>query len=321
MPYQALNLTFPFSHTPFGYKYVWIFFLLMGLTNSYLGWRSLLTHLKNNEALKSKYRLLFIQYAIWINLPWVVMGTGILLGKANGVMDYLVPESGNLAVVIWWIIFFLMNFTLTSWIFFGGGAEKLEKYPGLPTLLSGSAAHIRIVTSIGFILVNVFAIIIYFFNPWARDGRVYSTRILLDFPFFFSLFFVLFWLMGGWFFGQFSGWVSLAPFYSTKQKYEGPLLKWRSAKINWVHYHTCLNLGANQEGLYISMNYFFKLHHPNLFIPWSDIRTAQGEMIWGRTLILRFAKSPKILIEIHEKTIDLLKEMANNPEAFKGIVA
>jgi hypothetical protein len=81
-----------------------------------------------------------------------------------------------------------------------------------------------------------------------------------------------------------------------------------------------LNLGANQEGLYISMNYFFKMHHRNLFIPWSDIQTAKGEMIWGRTLILNFFKSPKTLLEIHEKTVFLLKEMANNPEAFKGIV-
>jgi hypothetical protein len=319
MPHQTLNLTFPFSHTPFGYKYVWIFFLLMGLTNSYLGWRSLLTHIQKNEVLKSKYRLLFTQYAIWTNLPWIVMGLGILLGEANGVLDYLVPSSGNLAVMIWWGLFFLMNYGLVIWIFFAGGAEKLEKYPGLPTILSGSAASIRVVTSIGFILLNLLAVFIYFFNPWAHDGRVYSTRILLDFPFYFSLFFVLFWLLGGWIFGQFSGWVSLARFYSAKQKYEGPLLRWRSAKLNWVHYHTCLNLGANQEGLYISMNYFFKIHHRNLFIPWSDIQTVKGEMIWGNTLILNFAKSPKILLEIHEKTVSLLKEMANNTEAFKGM--
>jgi hypothetical protein len=81
-----------------------------------------------------------------------------------------------------------------------------------------------------------------------------------------------------------------------------------------------LNLGANQEGLYISMNYFFKIHHHNLFIPWSDIQAVKGEMIWGNTLILNFAKSPKTLLEIHEKTVSLLKEMANNSEAFKGVV-
>lgn len=319
MPHQALNLTFPFSHTPFGYKYVWIFFLLMGLTNSYLGWRSLLTHLKDNEALKSKYRLLFIQYAIWSNLPWMVMGAGILLGKVNGVLDYLVPSQGNLAVVIWWALFFLMNFIITGWIFFGGGAEKLEKYPGLPTMLSGSAAHIRIVTSIGFILVNLLAVIIYFFNPWAHDGQAYSIRVLLDFPFFFSLFFILFWLLGGWLFGLFSGWVSLAQYYVTKKKYDEPLLRWRSAKFNWVHYHTCLNFGANQAGFYISMNYFFKIHHPNLFIPWSDIQTVKGEMIWGPTFVLHFEKASKVSLEIHEKTMVLLKEMANNPAAFKGV--
>ncbi len=321
MPHQALNLTFPFSQTPFGYKYVWIFFLLMGVTNTFIGWRSLLTHIQNNEVLKAKYRYLFTQYAIWTNLPWVVMGTGIVMGKANGVLDYLVPSSGNLAVLIWWGIFFLMNFVITGWIFFGGGAEQLEKYPGLPTLLSGSAAHIRIVTSIGFILINILAVSIYFFNPWAHNGQTYSTSVLLDFPFFFSLFFILFWLLGGWIFGQLSGWVSLSRFYAIKQNYDGPLLRWRSAKFNWVHYHTCLNLGANHEGLYISMNYFFKIHHRNLFIPWGDIQTAQSEMIWGPTFILSFDKVPKTTLEMHEKNIFLLKEMANNPEAFKGVAS
>jgi len=318
MTNPSTALTFPFSHTPFAFKYLWIFFLAMGLVNCFLGWRSLLTHIENNEVLKTKYRHLFIQYVIWTNLPWVVMGVGILLGKTQGVLDYLVPSSGNLTVVIWWGLFFLMNFILAGWIFFAGGAETLEKYPGLPTVLSGSTAKIKVVVSVGFILLNTLAIIIYCFNPWAHDGQAYSVKFLMDFPFFFSLFCVFFWLLGGWIIAQFGGWATLACSYETGQKYEGLLLKWRSAKLNWVHYHTCLNLGANAVGLYISIGYFFHIHHKNLFIPWSDIQTTQGEMLWGHTAILSFEKNPKISLELHEKTVERLKQMANNPEAFKG---
>jgi hypothetical protein len=320
MTHPDLNLTFPFSHTPFGYRYVWVFFLLMGFTNTYLGWRSLLTHIKDNEALKSKYRLIFTQYAIWTNLPWVVMGAGILSGEANGVLDYLVPSSGNLTVAIWWGLFFFMNYALVVWIFFAGGAEKLEQYPGLPTILSGSAASIRIVTSIGFIFVNVFAVIIYCYNPWAHDGHAYSTIFLTNFPIFFSIFFVLFWLLGSWIIAFLGGWTQLAKVYANPVKFDGELLKWRSAKLNWVYYHTCLNFGANSAGLHISMGYFFHLHHKNLFIPWSDIKAVKGEMLWGTTAVLHFEKVPQLQLEIHEKNVYRLKEMAKNPEAFKGFV-
>lgn len=318
MTNPSTDLTFPFVHAPFAYRYLWTFFLGMGVINSILGWRSLLTHIKNNEVLKAKYRYLFIQYAIWINLPWLVMGAGILLGGAGGVFDFLVPSSGNFVVVTWWVLFLLMNFILAGWIFFAGGAETLEKYPGLPTLLSGSAAQIKVVVAVGFILINFLAVLIYFFNPWAHDGRTYSTMVLLDFPFFFSLFFILFWLLGGWMIAQFGGWVTLARFYRAHQKYEGELLKWRSAKLNWIYYHTCLNFGANREGLSISIGYFFHLHHKNLFIPWSDIRTVKGEMLWGNMAVLHFEKAPRMQLEIHEKNVTRLKEMADNPEAFKG---
>jgi len=312
-----MSLTFPFSHPPFAFRYLWAFFLLMGLTNSFLGWRSVLSHIKDNPSLQSKYRQLFTQYVIWTNLPWVMMGGGILLGRTQGVLDYLVPSSGNPTVLAWWGIFFVLNFSLVIWIFFAGGAETLEKYPGLPTLLSGSAAHIKVMVSLGFIFVNLVAILIYFFNPWAHDGQAYSTRVLLDFPVFFFSFGILFWLFGGWLIAQTGGWDTLARSYGTELKHEGPKLKWRSAKLNWVYYHTCLNLSADSQGLYLSIDYFFSLHHKNLFIPWSDIRVTPGQMPWGATSILTFEKAPRTTLEIHEKNVNLLKEMAQSTEAFK----
>jgi hypothetical protein len=290
----------------------------MGLTNTFIGWRSLLAQSETNEAIKQKYLQLFVLYAIWLNLPWLVMGAGILSGGAHGVLDYLVPSSGNLTVVFWWGLFLAMNFTIAIWVFFAGGAEKLEKFPGLPTLLSGTAAKIKIFTSVCFILVNLVAGVLYFHNPWAQDGRVYSTKVLMDFPFFFCLFFVLFWLLGSWMIARHSGWTTLALAYGTNRKYVGPQLKGRTAKLNWVHYHTCLNIGANGRGLSLTMGYFFNLNHKNLFIPWNDIQLTKSEMTWGPTVVLHFEKVPKVLMELPEKNVLRLKEMADNPDAFKG---
>jgi hypothetical protein len=320
MKNSSTDFNFLFSHTPFVLKYLWAFFLVMGLINSFLSWRSLLKDIEKNEVLKAKYRHLFIQYVIWTNIPWVMMGAGILLGGTRSVLDYLQPSSGNFAVLTWWGLFMVMNFVLAIWIFFAGGAETLEKYPGLPTFLSGSAAKIKVVISIGLIFINILAVLIYCFNPWAHDGQAYSARIFLDFPFFFFFFCVVFWLLGGWLIAQFGGWVTLACFYGTNRKYEGSQLEWRSAKINWVHYHTCLNLGANHRGFYISITHHFMMNHKTLFIPWSDIQITKSEMLWGPTVILRFEKTPKVLFEIHEKTVLLLKDMAQTPEAFKGLM-
>jgi hypothetical protein len=319
MDHPFTDLTFPFAHPPFAFRYLWVFFLFMGLVNCFLGWRSVMAHIKDNAALRVKYRQLFILYVIWTNLPWVVMGLGILFGGAAGVLDFLVPASGNTTVMVWWGLFFVMNFSLAGWVLFGGGAETLEKYPGLPTLLSGSAANIKIVVSVAFIFINCVAAILYFFNPWAHDGKAYSTRVLLDFPLFFSLFCVFFWLLGGWLIARFGGWDDLAKAYGSEQLYEGSYLRWRSAKLNHIHYHTCLDLGADSEGLHLSMNYLFKVHHRDLFIPWAEIKASRSQMIWGPTIVLQFEKVPKVSLEFHEKTISALKEMANTSVAFKDL--
>jgi hypothetical protein len=163
------------------------------------------------------------------------------------------------------------------------------------------------------------AAILYFFNPWAHDGKAYSTRVLLDFPLFFSLFCVFFWLLGGWLIARFGGWDDLAKAYGSEQLYEGSYLRWRSAKLNHIHYHTCLDLGADSEGLHLSMNYLFKVHHRDLFIPWAEIKASRSQMIWGPTIVLQFEKVPKVSLEFHEKTISALKEMANTSVAFKDL--
>jgi len=84
-----------------------------------------------NPELKEGYGKLFGGYLIYLNVPWIVMGSGILVGGVPGVFDYFYPRAGNPFVLAYHASIVVLLVLGVYWIYFRGGAEFLVKHPGV----------------------------------------------------------------------------------------------------------------------------------------------------------------------------------------------
>jgi hypothetical protein len=64
-------------------------------------------------------------FAVISDLPWVVMGWGILVGGVPNVWYFLQPGSGNPYVLAWFASVSAVALWFTFWVFFLEGAEKV----------------------------------------------------------------------------------------------------------------------------------------------------------------------------------------------------
>ncbi len=98
------------------------------------------------------------------------------------------------------------------------------------------------------------------------------------------------------------GWSSLAEFYRFSETFEGDRWRFQSAQMRWgVNYGNVLTVGANARGFYLAPLLPFRIAHPALFIPWTDIsvRVRKGFLITA--LEFGFRRAPGIPFRISQE--------------------
>jgi len=106
-----------------------------------------------------------------------------------------------------------------------------------------------------------------------------------------------------------SGWNELAQYYRYQDQ---PILKkkhfqWLS--MRGVNYKTCMTIGGNEQGLYLSVLFLFSLGSPKLFIPWQDISILKKKYWWMPVLELSIVKTPSIKIMMFQSLEGFLQDM------------
>jgi len=115
---------------PLIFRQAWILFIAVTSLNGFIWWWRAQPRIAENPALEAGYRRLIKAWLIWGNLPWLVMGAGIVFGGVPSTFHYFNPRNGPfviafyVTVVVLWIATFY-------WMFFRGGAETLIAHPGL----------------------------------------------------------------------------------------------------------------------------------------------------------------------------------------------
>jgi hypothetical protein len=138
---------------------------------------------------------------------------------------------------------------------------------------------------------------------------------------FFPLVFILWFVIVITVVSYITGWRRLSECYHTDRPFDGKVLRFQSALMRWgSHYGGCLNAGANTEGLYLSLMFFFRPGHPPLFIPWSDIAVQEESTRMGKSVKLSFAKAPGIPLTITSELADKLKAEAGYGWPEKSVV-
>jgi hypothetical protein len=128
----------------FLFRHFWLGFVLVTFVNGRAWWNRAQNRIRSNPELESGYRRLYRGYLLWSNLPWLVMGLGILSGQVPSIFDFLRPAEGNAFVLGWWGLMAGLLCLGTYWIFVGGGAEMLERHPGVYMVPQWSAAKLRL---------------------------------------------------------------------------------------------------------------------------------------------------------------------------------
>ncbi|MBI5354725.1 MAG: hypothetical protein HZB50_18945 [Chloroflexi bacterium] len=123
------ELPFPFSII---FKHGWVLFIGFTLINAFtLKFRSK-KYIEQNPALEEGYEKLFRGYVIFMNLPWVVLGIGMIFGRFNSLFDVMFGfRSGNIFTLLFLGTVIALWILSVIWIYFLNGAEFLVEYPGV----------------------------------------------------------------------------------------------------------------------------------------------------------------------------------------------
>lgn len=118
------------------FRYGWLVCILVTCANGAVWWQRAKPRIAENPALEDGYRSLIRGWIIYGNIPWLVMGLGIMTGSVPSIFHFFNPRNGPFVlafyatVIALWIACFY-------WLFFRSGAEALITYPGLLNLPGG----------------------------------------------------------------------------------------------------------------------------------------------------------------------------------------
>lgn len=79
------------------------------------------------------YDKLIMGWLIYGNIPWIIMGIGMLTGLTKSMDEFLRPSQMNLVVIVFFFSIVLLWIYGSYWIYFKGGAESLVEHPGFIT--------------------------------------------------------------------------------------------------------------------------------------------------------------------------------------------
>ncbi len=132
----------------------------------------------------------------------------------------------------------------------------------------------------------------------------------------FIIFFIILWICVCKLISATGGWRTLARDYRANTAFDGQKRWLKSATMRrWTNYNNCVNIGANKYGLYLSVLPVFRVGHPPLLIPWTDISTeAAKRRLLPDAVKFSFAKQPEVPVILSEKLAAAIFKMRQDSQ-------
>ncbi len=146
-------------------KYFWLLGIAVTGINALAIELSCRRHIRQHPELRLAYSRVMCGMLVWWNLPWVVMGIGIMLGRVPTLWHYFFEIRGNVFVLAWWVSVFAMAIVSSRWAFSHDAAQlcsrlsRLCKWPLLHA--TGIGVFILVALAGGLVLFTA----IYLRNP------------------------------------------------------------------------------------------------------------------------------------------------------------
>jgi hypothetical protein len=130
------------------FRHAWVGFIAVTCLNGAVWWWRGQVHIRANPALRSGYQRLIRGWLIYGNLPWLVMGAGILFGGVPSVFHFFNPRNGPV-VLAWYVTVVSLWAATGHWLFLRQGAETLVAHPGLLNFPSNRPGMVKLVFLLG----------------------------------------------------------------------------------------------------------------------------------------------------------------------------
>jgi hypothetical protein len=125
-------------------------------------------------------------------------------------------------------------------------------------------------------------------------------------------FFVTVWVLSIYLVAAASGWRLLATRFRAQGPFTGQSWRMQFARMRWMtNYNNALTIGADSTGLFMAPMVLFRVWHPPLFIPWTEITLVGARHVLFFTLIeLRLGSSERIPFKIKSELAAKLRAAA-----------
>ncbi len=115
----------------FLFRHFWLLAIGTGILNYFLIRKNVRPFIEEDPSREPGYEQYLNFLLLFLVLPWMIVGAGILSGELNTVFDMLNPRSGHWIVKIVWVLFGSFFVVHAAWVLGGSGAEFYENHPGL----------------------------------------------------------------------------------------------------------------------------------------------------------------------------------------------
>jgi hypothetical protein len=125
-------------------------------------------------------------------------------------------------------------------------------------------------------------------------------------------------LFAGAFVSRMSGWHELAERFALQDEFPSEHFRFRSARMKrGINYNNCLTIGASPVGFSIAMPWLFRMAHPPLFIPWSEISVVHTKIFWLPMVQFNLGREMRVPFTVREKLAEQIRQAAGAswPEA------
>ncbi len=137
-------------------RYIWALIIIYSYFNISAP-KPLLETWENDEKIIDEYKSLRKNILLTINIPWIIMGLGILSGDVPSVWRFFGPSNGDPFILLFFISAALVWIGALYWTFMSNGAEKVAKYQLFSLIFIGKRKEI---TASGFKLYLVLMVIV-----------------------------------------------------------------------------------------------------------------------------------------------------------------
>jgi hypothetical protein len=113
------------------FKHFWLLLVLIHTINGIVLKFSVRKYIRTDSRLKKGYRDYLKGWFIIGNLPWLVIGVGVLTGLINNTFDGIDFTLNNVVSVVFLVTITAIWCAGVVWIYVKDGAKFLERHPGL----------------------------------------------------------------------------------------------------------------------------------------------------------------------------------------------